>query len=251
MQQDLNPHSYLTIAEVRFPAVVDWVNHIATIQAAFRVARYVESAHIQNQTLQVAKIADQATMVPRVQSSYKFANAKRTSHFILNAQCLTFKTSDFKSFDAFQSLFLEGFYLVNKILNISKTQRMGLRFLDRVVPAKGQRLQNYLAPAELQVFEKLGGASVFAQTEIFHQIEGIQLLHRVKICQYSGLELPQDIDPADMAFKANLITHTGPSIFIDSDGYIEKKQTLSFEKIKQSLSGIYQVIHHANQASLR
>ena len=77
-----------------------------------------------------------------------------------------------------------------------------------------------------------------------------QLLNRVKVCGHSGLELPRDIDPADMAFKAHLITYSGPSIFIDSDGYLEKKQKFSFASIKKNLGDIQAIIDQAFKASV-
>ena len=125
-----------------------------------------------------------------------------------------------------------------------------MRALERIVPQKGRPLQNYLASSELSLLQKLGGHTVVAQTEVFHQKKDIQLLNRVKVCAHSGLELPRDIDPADMAFRTHLITYSGPSVFIDSDGYIEKKQRFSFAGIKKNLIEIQALIDQAFQASV-
>jgi len=103
----------------------------------------------------------------------------------------------------------------------------------------------------LNLYKKLGGHSVFSQTEIFHQFKETQLLNRVKICLNGGLELPRDIDPADMAFKVNLITYSGPSAYIDSDGYIEKKQKISFATIKKTLTEIHALTTVAFTASVK
>jgi uncharacterized protein (TIGR04255 family) len=125
-----------------------------------------------------------------------------------------------------------------------------LRSLERIVPSKGRRLIDYLPPSELNLYKKLGGNSVFSQTEIFHKFKEIQLLNRVKICINGGLELPRDIDPADMAFKVNLITYSGPSAYIDCDGYIEKKQKISFANIKKTLTEIHALTTVAFTASV-
>ena len=246
-----NASNYLTIAEVRFESPANILELIHTIQAAFRVAHYTDSTNIKSQTINVEQLDQRQVLVPTMHNAYMFSNKNKTSHFILNAQCLTFKTSDFKDIESFLTLFLEGFFIVNKVLCLTSTQRLGLRALERIVPSKGKRLTDYLEPSELSLYKKLGGNSVFSQTEIFHKFKDIQLLNRVKICINGGLELPRDIDPADMAFKMNLITYSGPSAYIDSDGYIEKKQKISFANIKKTLSEIHALTAVAFTASVK
>lgn len=250
MSRSRNSSNYLTIAELRFSPVRNLGEKIHPIQTAFRVANYVDSAAIQSQSLQVERVDEQKLLRPTVQSAYIFVNKNKTSHFILNSECLTFKTSDYQDVDSFLSFFLEGVFIVNKALGLSFAHRIGMRVLERIVPSKGILLQNYLAVSELHLLQKLGGHVVVAQTEVFHQMKEIQLLNRVKVCGHSGLELPRDIDPADMAFKAHLITYAGPSIFIDSDGYVEKKQKFSIAGVKKNLNEIQTVIDQAFKASV-
>ncbi len=245
-----NSSNYLTIAELRFSPVAHWLEKIHAIQAAFRVANYVDASAIQSQSLQVEHMDAHKMLVPNVRSAYVFVNKKRTSHFILNSECLTFKTSDYQDIESFLSFFLEGVFIVNKGLGLSTSHRLGMRVLERIVPHKGRPLQNYLASSELHLLQKLGGHTAVAQTEVLHQKKDIQLLNRVKVCAHSGLELPRDIDPADMAFRAHLITYSGPSVFIDSDGYIEKKQRFSFAGIKKNLLEIQALIDQAFEASV-
>lgn len=245
-----NASNYLTIAEIRFNPVGNLHEKIHAIQTAFRVANYVDSAAIKSQSIQVEQMDEHKMLVPRVQNAYLFVNKNKTSHFILNSECLTFKTSDYQDIESFLSFFLEGVFIVNKGLGLSASHRLGMRALERIVPQKGRPLQNYLASSELSLLQKLGGHTVVAQTEVFHQKKDIQLLNRVKVCAHSGLELPRDIDPADMAFRTHLITYSGPSVFIDSDGYIEKKQRFSFAGIKKNLIEIQALIDQAFQASV-
>lgn len=53
-----------------------------------------------------------------------------------------------------------------------------------------------------------------------------------------------------MAFKVDLITYSGPSVFIDSDGYIEKKQRVSFANVKKTLAEIHALTTVAFSASV-
>ncbi len=250
MSSDKNRFNYLSIAEIRFNPIDNLSDLVHAIQVAFVLANYADSANIKSQTLQVQEVDDQKMLVPSIQNSYIFSNKSKTRHFILNAQCLTFKTSDYKDFDAFLSYFLEGIFIINKVHPISNFNRLGLRYLERVVPAKGKRIQHYMAMPDLMVFEKLGGDSTHSQTEVYHQIKDQHLVNRVKVCKTGGLELPKDIDPLDMKFKAELMTYSGPSIYIDNDGFIDKKHKLSFTTVKKVLNEINAMIHVAYQASI-
>jgi len=250
MLSDLNRYNYLSIAEIRFNPIDNLSDYVHAIQVAFVLANYSESANIKSQSLQVQEVDDQKLLVPSIQNSYVFSNKNKTRHFILNAQCLTFKTSDYKDFDSFLSYFLEGVFIINKVHQITNLNRLGLRFLERVVPAKGKRIQHYMAMPELMVFEKLGGNSTHTQTEVYHQIKDQHLLNRVKVCKDGGLELPKDIDPLDMKFKAHLMTYSGPSIYMDNDGFSDKKYKLSFTTVKKVLKDIHATINIACQASI-
>jgi len=250
MLSDLNRYNYLSIAEIRFNPIDNLSDYVHAIQVAFVLANYSESANIKSQSLQVQEVDDQKLLVPSIQNSYVFSSKNKTRHFILNAQCLTFKTSDYKDFDSFLSYFLEGVFIINKVHPISNLNRLGLRFLERVIPAKGKRIQNYMAMPDLMVFEKLGGNSTHTQTEVYHQIKDQHLLNRVKVCKDGGLELPKDIDPLDMKFKAHLMTYSGPSIYMDNDGFSDKKYKLSFSTVKKVLKDIHATINIACQASI-
>ena len=106
-----NSSNYLTIAEVRFDRVENVAQHLPTIQSALRVAKYIEATTVKSQTLNVERLDQGQVLVPTVHNAYMFSNKNKTSHFILNAQCLTFKTSNFKDIDSFLSLFIEGFLI--------------------------------------------------------------------------------------------------------------------------------------------
>ena len=250
MPEEKTAFNYLSIAEIRFNPIENLGEFIHAIQLAFNLANYTESGNIKSQSLQVQELDEQKVLVPSILNSYIFSNKDKTRHFILNSQCLTFKTSDFQDFDSFLSYFLEGVFIINKVHQLSIVNRLGLRFLERVIPTKGKRIQSYLAMPDLMVFEKLGGDSTHSQTEVYHQVKDQHLVNRVKVCRVGALELPKDIDPLDMKFKSHLMVYSGPSIYIDNDGFTDKKYKLSFTTIKKILKDIHTTIKIAQKASM-
>jgi uncharacterized protein (TIGR04255 family) len=158
--------------------------------------------------------------------------------------------TDFQDIASFISLFQEGVYIINKMLNIVTSHRMGMRLLKRIVPRPGLRLQDYLQVSDAQLAGRFGGLSGHGHTELAHQFNEIHLLHRVKTHPASGLELPPDIQSNDMAFKSPMITHHGPSIFIDSDAFITRYQDLSLSTVKDNLLKIHAILGLAFQSSV-
>jgi len=64
------------------------------------------------------------------------------------------------------------------------------------------------------------------------------------------LELPKDIQANHMAFKPEVFTYHGPSIFMDSDGYTESSQDLNFIKVKDNLIKIHEILGLAFKSSV-
>ena len=242
--------TYLAIAEVRFHGVQHLAQHINSVQAAFQQANHVHAQVLKNQGVQVEQMGDQQMLLPAVQHHFAFANKDSTRQFIMNEQCLVFKATDFQDIASFISLFQEGIYIINKLLNIVTSHRMGMRLLKRIMPRPELRLQDYLQVSDAQLLGRFGGLSGYGLTELAHQFNEIHLLHRVKTSPASDLELPKDIQSNDMAFKSHMITHQGPSIFMDSDAFIERYQDLSLSTVKDNLQKIHAILGLAFQSSV-
>jgi uncharacterized protein (TIGR04255 family) len=240
----------LAIAEVRFNPILNLEKYIVLIQDELRTLGFPEFTHLQNQSFQYKDKNSDKTATPVVHNIFQFSNLNVSSQFRLHPQCLTFQSSDYKNFEHYCSTFMEVLFAVNKILQLAYIQRTGLRFIDRLIVKKGDRIQRYLAKPELALFQKLGGNSLYSYSEVKHQIDDIQLVNRVKVFQDSGIEFPSDIDPGDMVFPKRLLTYHGPNAIIDTDAFTEKKGKLSAEAIWTKLFELHDLINVAFEASV-
>ena len=222
----------LAIAEVRFNPILNLEKYIVLIQDELRTLGFPEFTHLQNQSFQYKDKNSDKTATPVVHNIFQFSNLNVSSQFRLHPQCLTFQSSDYKNFEHYCSTFT------------------GLRFIDRLIVKKGDRIQRYLAKPELALFQKLGGNSRYSYSEVKHQIDDIQLVNRVKVFQDSGIEFPSDIDPGDMVFPKRLLTYHGPNAIIDTDAFTEKKGKLSAEAIWTKLFELHDLINVAFEASV-
>lgn len=250
MGHSSNSSNFLAIAEVRFQGMAPSPALINAVQMAFSQVNYLQASVLKNQSMQVEQFGGQPMLLPAVHKNYAFANSDHTRQFILNENCLVFKATDFQDFDSFMALFQEGIYVVNKLSNIVTCHRMGLRLLKRLIPRKGLSLKDYLQPSEAKLWGRFGGLSGFSQTEVSHQFNDVHLLQRVKTHQHSGLELPNDVHAQDMAFKSDVLNYHGPSIFLDSDGFIQKNQDLGLPRVKDNMRQIHAILGLAFQASV-
>lgn len=246
----VNTSNYLAISEIRFQGIAHLPQFIKAVQLSFSQVNYSHATVLKNQGMQVEQFGGQQMLMPAVHNNYAFANKDHTRQFILNEQCLVFKVTDFQDFESFMALFQEGIYIVNKLINIVTCQRMGLRMLKRIMPRPGLGLQDYLQTPEAKLLDRFGGLTGYCHTEVAHQFNDIHLLHRVKSCPYSDLELPKDVHANDMAFKADVLHYHGPSIFTDSDGFVQKHQDLSLSTVKENLKKIHAILGLAFQSSV-
>jgi uncharacterized protein (TIGR04255 family) len=241
---------YLSVAEIRFTTEVDLAGIIPKGCEFFSKANYGNFSVLQNQSVKLEEFGEQRMLIPTIHKTYAFANADVTRQFSLNEHCLALKVTDFHDFESFMALFQEGVYIANRLLNIVATQRVGCRLLKRIIPRSDLGLKDYLQPSEAKLLGRFGGLSEYSHTEVAHQFNDIRLLHRVKTCPQSGLELPKDIQANDMTFRPEVSSHHGPSIFMDSDGYTENSQDLSFIKVKDSMKKIHEILGLAFKSSV-
>ena len=245
-----NTSVLLTIAEIRFEPILNIQELVPSVQDDFRMAQYGEFLHMRNQGFHVTQTGNNKSLVPTTHDVYQFSDSMKFSHFRLNNQCLTYQSSNYVDFETFLALFLEGLFIISKVLDVPTIHRVGLRFLDKLVIQKGEKIQNYLAPSESQLFEKLGANTIHSQSEIRHMAGDIQLFNRVKIFKHGTLEFPKDIEPGGLVFKEKFTSYEGPSATIDTDVFIEKNIHLTIALIKKYLYELHDLNIVAFEASV-
>lgn len=245
-----NTSTLLGIAEIRFNPILNIAEYIAQIQDVFRMSHYTEFAHSRNPGFQVAQNGHEKTLIPTNHDLFQFSDFNKCSNFRINTQFLTYQSSNYKDFDTFITLFLEGVFIVNKILNVPIANRIGLRLIDHLMCKRGEKIESYLANQETALFHKLGGASIYSHSEIKHQYKDVQLCNRVKVFQHSDLEFPSDIEPGDMVFKEKFVTYKGPSAIIDTDSFIENRMKLNLETLRPKFYELHDLAIYSFEASV-
>ena len=250
-----NPPVYLTICQVRFNQILKLAEFVPAIQEGFRK---VGSPPYEAQTNLVIKMVPHASQegkpeqlqpMPITHDNYQFGNLESTHLFMLDSQALTLQSTKYGCFEAFFAEFLKGLRLVHEAVGLSFTERVGLRYLDRVMPLEGDSLEKYLVPEVHGLLNRLGGQGLYTYSEAMSQQDDLKLRARVVI-QGGALAFPPDVQPNNMVIDARFHDYQGVSAILDNDGFVERREVFSFETVTSHLNKIHDLVDVAFKATV-
>jgi len=242
------PPVYFTAAQVRFNAILKLREFLPTIQEELRKAGFPDYGEHQAVVLQLASQDGKVAPVPAVQERFSFGNVKKTHNFWLDSQTLTLQSTDYGRFEDFSAVFLRGLDIMHGVVRLDLTERVGLRYLDRVMPREGDALEQYLAPEVLGLSRRLRGNPLHSYSETLSEMDNIKLMSRVVI-QNGGLAYPPDLTPGDVAVAERFRAYKGLSAILDNDGFVESREEYSREAVSKLLHAIHDVIIGAFHAA--
>lgn len=247
-----NPPVYLTLAQVRFNPILKLVDFLPNIQEKLRHMGYPDFEPQRSVSIQIQVQQGKATQpVPQqvVQEQYLFGDAELTHLFVLNSNSLTLQSTNYGHFESFSKRFLDVLSIFHEVAEIAYTDRIGLRYLDRVMPQAGESIDQYLVTLVQGLKSKLGGNFVYSYSEAMNEISGIKLVSRVAI-QDGPLAFPPDIQPGRMMVAKKFLDYVGPNAILDNDGFIEGREAFSLEKAYSYLDAIHKVIGDAFRSTV-
>lgn len=236
-----NPPVYLTLAQVRFNPILKLADFLPGIQENFRHAGYTDFERQSLISIQVTMQDGQPMPTPIQQERFQFGNAEKTHMFILDGQSLTLQSTNYRQFETFSACFLKGLDIVNDIVKLAFTERVGLRYLDRVMPQDGEAIEQYLVEQVHGLTSRLSGKPLYSYTEAMNEIENIKLLSRVAI-QDGPLAFPPDLQLGNMRVTERFLSYTGKSAILDNDGFVEGRDAFSAKAVADHLDAIHKVI---------
>ncbi|XSG86662.1 MAG: TIGR04255 family protein [Methylohalobius sp. ZOD2] len=136
-----NAPVYYALVQVKFNPVAAMAKYVDEIQDHLRREGYTLFEPQQVTHLQFRSApAGQAPNEPQVghTTSWLITKGDRTAGFILNASSLTFHTTHYETHNEFIPELLLGLKAVHDVVNLEHLDRLGLRYLDAVLPKSGE-----------------------------------------------------------------------------------------------------------------
>lgn len=238
-----NPPVYFVIAQVRFNPVLNISPYVASIQEDFRRAEFPDFNKALNVAFNVGMLAGlipNAEMPMQRTERYLFGNAEGTELFILDPNALTYQTTEYKTFDVLVKTFLSRFDCLTETLSLSFSDRVGLRYLDAVMPGPDETLEAYLIPQVFGIRGKIKGEFQHSFTESLVSLPEGKLLSRVVI-QTGPIGFPPDLQLNAPAMKLNprFVDHKGLYAIVDTDGFHEGRDRVDRSTIENKFDELH------------
>lgn len=244
-----NAPVYFTVTQVRFNPVLSFENYLASIQEKMRAAGYPDFKR--QQVPQLVLVPEktetgerqQPTMVP--QTRCIFGDIKGTSGFVVDNNSLAYQTTAYQTFDTFVKAFQTGLAIIHDAMNLAFTERIGLRYLDAVLPSGGETVDQFLIAEVIGLSKKNSGISVlhtFSETVI--ALSTGRLVSRV-VLQNGKLGLPPELIQLAPKIDDRFMAADGPHAIIDTDAFSESREAFDIVKICNRMTDLHNEINKA------
>jgi len=241
-QKMKNAPVYFTIAQVRHNRVLRLGSYAPDIQDRMRKAGYPDFKKGVSTALTLTHQlgSEQQSQAPVVEQVERlmFFSTDRTKGFIVEQNAVSFHTTKYETFEALADEFMRGLTIVHECVTLAHSERIGLRYLDAVVPPDGEAgLEDYLASGVLglssRLPEQVRVSRSFAETHIL--TADCTILART-IIQAGLLGFPMDLQPIGVEIAERFREINGVHAIVDTDASIEGRFSFDLDAIKSQLS---------------
>ena len=194
--------------------------YVPDIQEQLRAA-YEEFAEEQTTGIQFVGVGEPVTV--RTEPRWRFERSDHGAGYVLQNSSLVYHTTAYTDFDDFIQQVIEGFLIVARCANISKLQRIGLRYVDLIEGQEGVPVEALLHP-KLQGFgHELQGVSENISNYVFSGKTSVgQLVFRATGGRHE-IPLPPDLLPLSLKLTRTANPQKS-SFFLDTDHFMGKKR---------------------------
>jgi uncharacterized protein (TIGR04255 family) len=251
-----NAPVYFTVVQVRFNPVLNIESYLPAIQERMRGSHFPDfkQTTMQQLIIQHGSVVEAGQPPkPSIATSARciFGSMDRNTEFVLENNALALQTTAYETSDTFFRILLDGLTIIHDVLHLEYTERIGLRYLDAVLPKVKESLSAYLTPGVLGLGPKLEGKLAHSYSETITLIKnGGQLVSRV-IIQDGRVGLPFEI-AATLAPNINpkFTASEDRHAIIDTDAFCEQRETFELAKIGKKLAVLHTEIENAFRATV-
>lgn len=246
-----NAPVYYALAQVYFNPVAAMQKYVDEIQDRLRRQGYTLFDTNQVTQLQFTALPGADMGQPKVETvnNWNFSKADKKTGFILNNNTLTLHTTFYENREDFIPELLNGLEVVNSVVGLEHISRIGLRYLNAVIPKEGESLNNYLHAGLHGIDSKFSrryslNETVF-DTKCSPLITNGSLVVRV-YSAHSFLGLPPDLALSSLQPNAKFDTGTGMlHSVIDLDHFTEGEVEMDLDQLKSQFFSQHDAIRDA------
>lgn len=139
-----NAPAIYVLAQVRFSAITKLGGkYIPNIQERLR-GEYPRFQHIQIQEIAVPVVGSGQPVQVVANPRWEFSDRANRTGFIVTEEAISYQTTNYSTFEEFLKKFSAGLAQIHEELHIALTTRVGLRYIDLIVPEERESLDQYV-----------------------------------------------------------------------------------------------------------
>lgn len=227
------------VAQVRIGAVLKMTDYIPEIQERMRKASYSLYRPSQVRELEIGPSGTET----RITGKWAFDRIDRTTGFVVQADSVAFHTTIYDTHEIFFTNLQQGLQIVQDVVGIEASERLGLRYVDAFQAAAEHKLADYVKEGLRGVdLEHIGArkpqsfTSLIADTDV-----GGQLVVRIALSTRGVL--PPNLVPQDLV-SAKTFDEGKPIGILDYDHFVEKPEEFSVEGAIERFGGLHGILSH-------
>jgi uncharacterized protein (TIGR04255 family) len=241
-----NAPVYYTVAQVQFNPVLDMDGYIPAIQSKMRDVHFPDYKKevVQRLVLPFGGLEQGQMAAPTVtpQSRYLFGDIGGRSLFLLEANALSFQTTNYDTFNAFSEALLNGLGILHDALRLDFVERIGLRYLDAVQPSKdGETLREFLVPEVLGFALRGEGQLQHSISETIVSTTAWQLVSRVLI-RHGRVGIPMELGGFAPTIDPRFTQREGLHAIVDTDASTTHREVFELHKVDARLTALHDEI---------
>ncbi|KJV24954.1 hypothetical protein VI06_20555 [Aquitalea magnusonii] len=246
---------YFTVVQAQFNPILNLDSYLSAIQPKMRDAHFpdFQSEVFQRLILPFGGMEGGQVSPPALapQSRYTFGDIAGRTSFTLESNSLALQTTDYDTFETFLATFLKGLGILHEALRLDFIERIGLRYLDAVLPLNnGESLSDYLVPEVLGLSGRIKGKLQHSVSETVSMVGSSQLVTRVLIRE-GHIGLPVELAPHAPTIDPRF-TQQEASLhaIMDNDASITQREIFSLDKVTSHLNSLHEEIKKAFEATV-
>lgn len=243
---------FYTLMQVQFNPIAQMSEYVARLQEHLRRNGFPDFRAENLFELAIRRLDElQPDVQQHQQMRWSFTNIQRTEGYLLLSNALVFHTTTYDTFQDFLNKSIIGLNLVHEIVDLAYIERIGLRYLDAIVPMNiDDTLEQYLNPSLLGLSANLEGRLGHSFTETVTTIADGNLVARAVITD-GALALSPDLFPLQLELQSRFTAINGRNAVLDNDySVMIKRERFDLEKIENQLVESHKIITNAFMVSV-
>lgn len=241
-----NAPVYYALAQAHFNPVAAMARYVDQIQDRLRREGYPLFAP--QKFMQLVLPGPGQPQEPQIQQaeSWLMTRGDRTNGFILGPSTITYHTTHYQTHNQFIPELLLGLTAVHDAVSLDHVSRLGLRYLDAVLPRAGETTEQYLAGGLHGI--DFDATRQHAMTESVFATDTGPLVPKgtlvVRVYRtVAPLGFPPDMLPTGLAIAPQFeIKEPREHATIDTDHYVEGRMPVELDKLNEQLLSLHGTI---------